>query len=157
MHNGIFDGTLTAGAIGGEPYCEFSSPIASALKPFSNPHSYCVLLDPIHWVTEPAPLDEDHNILFFTGNLCYSGTIALSTIFWIFMTIYRGKWGKVRHLFSWLRERATMKIELYLFINLDCESLIFCEQIQLLRNMAGLTPPTRKFGKWTKYRKHAAL
>ena len=30
----MFDGTLTAGAIGGEPYSEFSNPVASALKPF---------------------------------------------------------------------------------------------------------------------------
>ena len=28
-------------------------------------YSYCVLSDPIHWVTEPAPLDENCNILFF--------------------------------------------------------------------------------------------
>ena len=42
MHNGIFDGALTVGAIGGESYCEFSNPVASTLKPFSNPHSYCV-------------------------------------------------------------------------------------------------------------------
>ena len=34
MQNGIFDGTLTAGAIGGEPYCEFPNHVASALKPF---------------------------------------------------------------------------------------------------------------------------
>ena len=34
LHNGIFDGTLTAGAIGDEPYCKFSNPVASALKPF---------------------------------------------------------------------------------------------------------------------------
>ena len=40
----------------------------------------------------------------------------------------RGKWGKVSHLFSWLREGETMKIEL--FIHLDCESLIFCKQIR---------------------------
>ena len=40
----------------------------------------------------------------------------------------RGKWGKVSHLFSWLRGGETMKIEL--FINIDCESLIFCEQIR---------------------------
>ena len=32
MHNGIFYGTLTA--VEGEPYCEFSNPVASALKPF---------------------------------------------------------------------------------------------------------------------------
>ena len=65
MHNGIIDRTLTAGAIGVEPYCEFSNPVASALKPFSNPHSYCVLSNPIHWVTEPAPLDENGNFSFF--------------------------------------------------------------------------------------------
>ena len=40
----------------------------------------------------------------------------------------RGKWGKVSHLFSWLRGGETMNIEL--FFNLDCESLIFCEQIR---------------------------
>ena len=40
----------------------------------------------------------------------------------------RGKWGKVSHLFSWLRGGETMKIEL--FFNIDCESLIFCEQIR---------------------------
>ena len=39
----------------------------------------------------------------------------------------RGKWGKVSHLFSWLRGGETVKIEL--FINLDCESFSFCEQI----------------------------
>ena len=38
----------------------------------------------------------------------------------------RGKWGKVSHLFSWLRGGETMKIEL--FFNHDCESLIFCEK-----------------------------
>ena len=65
MHNGIFDGTLTAGAIGGEPYCEFSNPVASALKLFSNPHSSCVFSDPILWVTEPAPLHENRNITCF--------------------------------------------------------------------------------------------
>ena len=64
MHNGIFDGTLTAGAIEGEPYCEFSNPVASALKPFSNSHSYCVISDPVHWVTEPTPPDENRNFLF---------------------------------------------------------------------------------------------
>ena len=79
---------LDRGSDRGEPYCEFSNPVASALKPFSNPHSYCVLSDPIHWVTEPAPLDENRNISFFTGNLCYSGTITPSTIFWAFMTIH---------------------------------------------------------------------
>ena len=40
----------------------------------------------------------------------------------------RGKWGKVSHLFSWLSGGETMKIEL--FVNIDCESLIFCEQIR---------------------------
>ena len=82
-----FDGTLTTGEIGG---CEFSNPVASALNTFLNPYSYCVLSDPLHWVTEPAPLDEDHNIslFFFTENLCYSGTITPSTIFWTFMTIH---------------------------------------------------------------------
>ena len=40
--------------------------------------------------------------------------------------IYRGKWGKVSHLFSWLRGGEIMKIEL--FFHIDCESLIFCEQ-----------------------------
>ena len=40
----------------------------------------------------------------------------------------RGKWGKVSNLFSWLRGGETMKIEL--FFNLDCESLILCEQIR---------------------------
>ena len=65
MQNGIFDGTLTAEAIGGEPYCEFSNLVACALKPFSNPHSFCVLSDAIHWVTEPAPLDENGNFSFF--------------------------------------------------------------------------------------------
>ena len=34
-----------------------------------------------------------------------------------FPMIYRGKWGKVSHLFSWLHGGETMKIEL--FINLD--------------------------------------
>ena len=68
IHNGIFDGTLTAGAIGGKPYWKFSNPVASALKPFSNPPSYCVFfICIIHWVPEPAPLDEDHDISFFTG------------------------------------------------------------------------------------------
>ena len=66
MQNGIFDRTLTVGAIGGEPYCGFSNLVASALKPFSNKHSYCELSDAIHWVTEPAPLiDEKRNISFF--------------------------------------------------------------------------------------------
>ena len=65
MQNGIFDGKLTAGAIGDESYCGFSNPVASALKPFSNPHSYYVLSCTIHWVTEPAPLDENRNISFF--------------------------------------------------------------------------------------------
>ena len=88
MHNDIFAGTLTAGAIGGEPYYVFSNPVASALKPFFKSHSYCVLSDPIHWVTKPAPLDEDRNISFFTGNLCYLGTITPSTTFWAFMTIH---------------------------------------------------------------------
>ena len=32
MYNGIFDGTLTAGAIGGEPYCEFSKPRCECTK-----------------------------------------------------------------------------------------------------------------------------
>ena len=66
MHNGIFDGTLTTGAIGGEPYCEFSNTVASALNTFfsKSRHSYCVLSDPIHWVTEPATQDENHNISF---------------------------------------------------------------------------------------------
>ena len=64
MQNGIIDGTLTAGAIGGEPYCEFSNPVASALKPFSNPHSYCLFSYLIHWVTEPAPLEENNNVSF---------------------------------------------------------------------------------------------
>ena len=72
MHNGIFDGTLTVGVIGGEPYCEFSNPVASALKPFWNPHSYCVFSYPIHWVTKPAPLDENRKVSFFIGKLCYS-------------------------------------------------------------------------------------
>ena len=63
--NGIFAGTFTAEAIGDEPYCEFSNPDASALKPFSNPHSYCVLSDAIHWVTGTAPLDEDSNFSCF--------------------------------------------------------------------------------------------
>ena len=40
----------------------------------------------------------------------------------------RVKWGKVSHLFSWLRGGETMKIELF-FFNIGCESLIFCEQI----------------------------
>ena len=40
----------------------------------------------------------------------------------------RVKWGKVSHLFSWLRGGETMKIEL--FINVDSESVIFCEQIR---------------------------
>ena len=88
MHNGIFDATLTARAIGIN--CQFPNPFASALKPFSNPHSYCVLSDPIHWVTEPVPPDEDHNISFFTGNLCYSGTITPTT-FWAFMTIHNSQ------------------------------------------------------------------
>ena len=35
-HNGIFDGALAAGAIGGKPFCEFSNPVASALKPFAS-------------------------------------------------------------------------------------------------------------------------
>ena len=39
----------------------------------------------------------------------------------------RLKWGKVSDLFSWLHGGETMKIEL--FINVDSESLIFCEQI----------------------------
>ena len=76
MHSGIFDRTLTAVAIGGEPYCEFSNPVASALKPFSNSHSYCVLSDPIHGVTEPAPLDENCNFLcvfFFYWKLVLFG------------------------------------------------------------------------------------
>ena len=73
MHNGIFDGILTAGAIGGEPYCEFSNPVASALKPFSNQHSYCVFSYLIHWMTEPAPLDEDHDISFFYWKLVLFG------------------------------------------------------------------------------------
>ena len=30
MQNGIFDGTLAVGAIGGEPYCYFSNPVAKA-------------------------------------------------------------------------------------------------------------------------------
>ena len=88
MQSGIFDGTLATGAIEGEPHCEFSNPVASALKPFSNPPSYCVLSDPIHGVTEPAPIDENRNISSFTGNLCYSCTITHSTIFWAFMTIH---------------------------------------------------------------------
>ena len=65
MQNGIFNGTLTTGAIGGERYCGLSNPVASALKPFSNPHSYCVLSDAFHWVTEPATLDEIRNVSFF--------------------------------------------------------------------------------------------
>ena len=79
---------LDRGSDRGEPYCEFSNPVASALEPFSNPHSYCVLSDPIHWVTEPAPLDEGRNVSIFTENLCYSGSITSSTIFWAFITIY---------------------------------------------------------------------
>ena len=89
MQKGIFHGTLTAGAFGGEPYCEFSNPVASVLKPFSNPQPYCMFSVLTHWVTERAPLDENHSryFVFFTGNLCYSGTITHSTIFWTFMTI----------------------------------------------------------------------
>ena len=89
MQNGIVDETLTVRAIRSEPYCEFSKPVASALNSFSNPHSYCVLSDPIHSVTEPAPLEDNRNIsFFFTGNLCYSGTTTPSTICWAFMTIH---------------------------------------------------------------------
>ena len=91
MHNSIFDGTLTLGAIGGEHYCEFSNPVASALNLFSNPHSCCVFLDSIHWVTEPAPPDKDRNVSFFYWKLVYSGTITPSTIFSAFMTIHNSR------------------------------------------------------------------
>ena len=57
----------------GEPYCEFSNPVESALKHFSNLHSYCVLSDPIHRVTVPAPLDENRNISFFYWKLVLFG------------------------------------------------------------------------------------
>ena len=40
----------------------------------------------------------------------------------------RVKWGKVSHLFSWLRGGETMKIEL--LFNVHSEYLIFCEQIR---------------------------
>ena len=70
---GTFDGTVTAGTIGAEPYCEFSNPFVSALKPFSNPHSYYVLSGSILWVTEPAPLDENLNISFFQWKLVLFG------------------------------------------------------------------------------------
>ena len=89
MQNGIFDGTLTVGAIGGELYDNFSNPVASALKPFFK--SALILrafIYAIHWVAEPAPLDENRNISFFSGSLCYSGTRTHSTIYWAFMTIH---------------------------------------------------------------------
>ena len=38
MPNDIFDAILTAGAIGGEPNCEFANPVASVIKHFSNLH-----------------------------------------------------------------------------------------------------------------------
>ena len=97
MQNGIFHGSLTAGAIGGEPYCEFSNPVAGALKPFSNPHSSCVLSGPIHWVKEPAPL-ENQNISFFAGHLRYSGTTTPSTIFWTFMPIHNSSLSLLYYL-----------------------------------------------------------
>ena len=70
LQNGIFDGTLTAGAIEGEPSCGFSSPVASALKPFFK--SALILrafIHAIHWVTEPAPLDNNRNISFLYWKL----------------------------------------------------------------------------------------
>ena len=88
MHNGIFDGNLTAGAIGVNPIASFQTLLRVHLSLFSNPHSYCVLSDPIHWVTEPAPLDEGRNVSIFTENLRYSGSITSSTIFWAFITIH---------------------------------------------------------------------
>ena len=63
---------------GVNPIASFQTPLR---VPFSNPHSYCVLSEPIRWVTEPAPLEENRNVSFFTGNLRYSGTIMHSTIF----------------------------------------------------------------------------
>ena len=49
-----------------------------------------MLSDPIHWATEPAPLDEDRNISFFYWKVVLLGhnkSITHSTIFWAFMTI----------------------------------------------------------------------
>lgn len=37
------------------------------------------------WVTEPAPLNGNHNFCFFTENVDYLGTISRSTIFWTFV------------------------------------------------------------------------
>ena len=62
QQNGIFDGTLTAGRSGVNPIASFQTLLRVHLVFFLNPHSYCVLSDPIHWVTEPAPLDENRNI-----------------------------------------------------------------------------------------------
>ena len=73
LQNGISDATLTAGAIGGEPYCDFSNPVATALKPSSNPHSLCVLSIANHWLTESAPLDENRNISCFYWKLVLFG------------------------------------------------------------------------------------
>ena len=58
----------------------------------------------------------------------YSLAYLIYLIFHVKVISYRGKWGKVSHLFSWLRGRETMKIELS--FNLGCESLIFCEEIR---------------------------
>ena len=88
LHNSIFDRTLTAGAIGSEPYCEFSNPVASALKPFlKSPlilrafRSY-----PLGGRTYPTRRKSQF-FAFFTGHFCYSGTTP-STIYWAFMTIH---------------------------------------------------------------------
>ena len=67
MQNGIFAGTLTAGAIGDEPYCEDFKPSCECTKAFFQirTHIACFQITYIHWVTEPAPLHENRNISFF--------------------------------------------------------------------------------------------
>ena len=114
MQNGIVDETLTVRAIRSEPYCEFSKPVASALNSFSNPHSYCVLSDPIHSVTEPAPLEDNRNISFFTGNLCYSETTTPSTICWAFMTIHNSSQSHY-HIIYLVTSHSLQKVSLSLW------------------------------------------
>ena len=66
MHHVIFDLTLTAVAIGDEPYCNFLTPVASALKSFSNPHSCCVLSDPIYFIFfKKVSLSCENKLLIF--------------------------------------------------------------------------------------------
>ena len=89
MQKGIFDGALTAGAIGGEPYCGFSNLVASALKPFfkSVLKLRAFICYPLGDKICPTRRKLQYFVLFY-WKLGYSGTITPRTIFWAFMIIH---------------------------------------------------------------------